>query len=147
MSGREPGRAGGLDRSRLGWLAAGAALFVAGTWLGWNGGLLEVIARPPAVVRAALVAASTIGALALLVQALRRLEAGRHRPSGELSSADLATLVRGVRYVFLAVAALSAAAGWLLGHPLPFIIALVIAGVDVLETSFLLLIVTLRGDR
>ena len=29
-------------------------------------------------------------------------------------------------------------------HPLPFIVALVIAGVDVLETSFLLLVVTLR---
>jgi hypothetical protein len=36
--------------------------------------------------------------------------------------------------------------GWLMGHPLPFIVALVIAGVDVLETSFLLLVVTLRRE-
>jgi hypothetical protein len=32
------------------------------------------------------------------------------------------------------------------GHPLPFIVALVIAGVDILETTFLLLVVSLRGD-
>ena len=49
-------------------------------------------------------------------------------------------------YVFLAVAAFAAAGGWLVGHPLPFIVALVIAGVDVLETSFLLLVVAVRRD-
>ena len=38
------------------------------------------------------------------------------------------------------------AAGWLMGHPLPFVAALVIAGVDILETTFLLLVVALRGD-
>jgi hypothetical protein len=49
--------------------------------------------------------------------------------------------------VFLAVAAFAAAAGWALGHPLPLVVALVIAGVDVLETSFLLLVVNLRSRR
>ena len=39
-----------------------------------------------------------------------------------------------------------AAAGWLLGHPLPLVVALVIAGVDILETSFLLLVVAFRRD-
>jgi hypothetical protein len=63
-----------------------------------------------------------------------------------MSGRDLAMLVRGVRYVFLAVAALSAAAGWLLGHPLPFVVALVIAGVDILETTFLLFVVAIRRD-
>ena len=67
-------------------------------------------------------------------------------PPGQLGGRDLAQLVRGVRYVFLAVAAMSAAAGWLVGHPLPFIVALIIAGVDILETTFLLLVVALRGD-
>ena len=67
-------------------------------------------------------------------------------PSGELSTRDLAGLVRGIRLVFLAVAAFAAAIGWLVGHPLPFIVALVIAGVDILETSFLLLVVALRKD-
>ena len=51
-----------------------------------------------------------------------------------------------MRYVFLAVAAFAAAAGWLIGHPLPFVVALVIAGVDVLETTFLLLVVAVRGE-
>ena len=51
-----------------------------------------------------------------------------------------------MRYVFLAVAALAAGLGWLLGHPLPFIVALVIAGVDILETTFLLIVVTLRRE-
>jgi hypothetical protein len=56
-------------------------------------------------------------------------------------------MIRGVRLVFLAVAAFAAASAWLLGHPLPLVIALVIAGVDVLETSFLLLVVSLRTRR
>ena len=43
--------------------------------------------------------------------------------------------------VFLAVAAVAAAAGWVLGDALPLIVALVIAGIDVVETSFLLLVV------
>jgi hypothetical protein len=63
-----------------------------------------------------------------------------------MSGRDLALLVRGVRYVFLAVAALSAAAGWLIGHPLPFVVALVIAGVDILETTFLLFVIAVRRD-
>jgi len=54
-------------------------------------------------------------------------------------------MVRGVRLAFLAVAAFAAAAGWVIGHPLPIVVALVIAGVDVVETSFLLLVVQLRG--
>jgi len=42
------------------------------------------------------------------------------------------------------VAAFAAASGWLIGHPLPLIVALVIAGVDVLETTFLLIVVSLH---
>ena len=49
--------------------------------------------------------------------------------------------MRGVRLVFLAVAAFAAAAGWALASPLPLIVAVVIAGIDVIETSFLLLVV------
>jgi hypothetical protein len=55
-------------------------------------------------------------------------------------------MVRGIRFVFLAAAAFSAGIGWLVGHPLPIVIALVIAGVDVAETSFLLLVAAGR-DR
>ena len=68
-------------------------------------------------------------------------------PPGRYGGRDLAILVRGVRYVFLAVAALSAAArAGCSGTRCPFVVALVIAGVDVLETTFLLVVVTLRSD-
>ena len=56
-------------------------------------------------------------------------------------------MIRGVRLVFLAVAAFAAAAGWLLAHPLPLIVAVIIAAIDVIETSFLLLVVSVRGGR
>jgi len=46
-----------------------------------------------------------------------------------------------VRLAFLAVAAFAAAAGWAFGSPLPLIVALVVAGIDVVETSFMLLVV------
>jgi hypothetical protein len=137
---------GGMDRGRLAWLLAGGAALVGGTLLGWNGELLRVIAQPPAVVRAALVGLSVVAALWCVVQAVKHLDVGRSVASEALTGRDLAPLVRGVRYVFLAVAAVSAAAGWLIGHPLPFIVALVIAGVDILETTFLLLVVALRRE-
>jgi hypothetical protein len=127
-------------------MLGGVAALVGGSVLGWNGGLLDAIARPPALVRAALVAVAILAAFRLLAEAIRRLDAGRRIEPGTAGARDLAVLVRGVRLVFLAVAAASAAAGWLLGHPLPLVAALVIAGVDILETTFLLLVVALRGD-
>ena len=99
-----------VDRGRVAWLLAGGAALVGGTLLGWNGTLLEAIATPPAVVRAALVGTSVVVAGWLIVRAVRRMEEARGVASGELTSRDLAGLIRGVRYVFLAVAALSAAA-------------------------------------
>ena len=137
---------GSVDRGRLIWLLAGALALLGGTLLGWNGEILDAIATPPALIRAALVGASVVVALWCVVAAVRRIEASRHVHPGELGTRDLAGLIRGVRYVFLAVAALSAAAGWLIGHPLPFVVALVIAGVDILETTFLLLVVAFRRD-
>lgn len=136
-----------LDRSRIMWLGFGALAFAAGTTLGWNSSLLQALAGPPVIVRAALVAISVLVGLALLGQAIRRLETGRERHGAQLTARDLAGLVRGVRFIFLGVAALAAAAGWLVAHPLPFIVALVIAGVDVLETSLLLVVVALRSEQ
>jgi hypothetical protein len=137
-------RAGDIDRGRVAWLLAGAGALLAGTLLGWSAGLLEGLATLPAIVRAALVAASTLVGIALLRESVRRLAAGRRVPTSEMHEGDVALLIRAVRLVFLSVAAFSAAAGWLLGHPLPFVVALVIAGIDILETSLLLLVVTLR---
>ncbi|HEU4672730.1 MAG TPA: hypothetical protein VFS32_07520 [Candidatus Limnocylindrales bacterium] len=142
-TGAEGSRALGSRAARLAWpLVAGAVVIAAGTALGWNGGLLERLASPPAIVRAALVAVSVVLALALLREALLRLE-GSGRPGAQAQ--DVPALVRGIRFVFLAVAAASAAAGWLIAHPLPLVVALIVAGVDVLETSFLLIVVAVRG--
>jgi hypothetical protein len=151
---REPRRDGdgedaGLDPSRVLWLLVGALAIAAGTALGWNSEAIAGIVNPPAPIRSVLVGVSAGLGVILLLGALNRLSAadddgwtGR-RPSP--SSRDIATMIRGVRLVFLGVAAFAAAGGWLLGHPLPLVVALVIAGVDVLETSFLLIVVGLRN--
>ena len=135
-----------IDRGRVAWLLAGGFAIVLATLLGWNGAFLDALATPPPVIRAALVAAAVVLGLWLLTRAMQRLADSRGPGGGEMSGRDLTGLIRGVRLVFLAVAAFSAAGGWLVGHPLPFVVALVIAGVDVLETSFLLLVVAVRRD-
>lgn len=130
------------------WLVLGAGAIAAGTALGWDATALAAVVTPPPLVRSALVGLAVAVGVVLLIGALQRL--GATDGLGERDPADgapprIATMIRGVRLVFLAVAAFAAASGWLLGHPLPLVIALVIAGVDVLETSFLLLVVSLRN--
>jgi hypothetical protein len=70
------------------------------------------------------------------------------RAAGMLRSAvgEPRTLIRGVRLLFLAVAAFAAAAGWLLGSAMPVVVGLVIAAVDIIETTALLLITRPRDD-
>jgi hypothetical protein len=98
--------------------------------------LLDTLVTPPAILRAALAGGAVTLGLALLARSVARMaEAGQH---------DVPGLIRAVRLAFLAVAALAAAAGWVIGHPLPLVVAAVIAGIDVLETSFLLLVVGRR---
>ena len=118
--------------------------------------LLDLIARPAPVVRAALSGLAIVLGGALLLAAVRRIERSLHRAPGDdgrlldagrLADADLGVMIRGVRLVFLAAASFTAAAGWLLAEPLPLVIALVIAGVDVVETSFLLLVATSRRPQ
>jgi len=113
-------------------IGLGILAVVLATVAGSSSGVLDALVRPPAMVRAALVGASVVIAVALLGGAVTRLSAG---------TSDVRGLIRGVRLVFLAVAASAAGAGWALGHPLPLVVAAVIAGVDVIETSFLLLVV------
>jgi len=122
-------------------LVVGIAALVIGTAFGWDSRLLQAIVTPPALVRAVLTAAAVVAGVALLARSVARIGEGRADPTGQ---PNLPLMVRGVRLAFLAVAAFAAAAGWLLGHPLPIVIALVIAGVDVIETSFLLLVVRMR---
>ena len=113
-------------------IGLGGLAVIGATVAGSNAIVLEAIVHPPAPIRAALVGLSAAVAVTLLARGLGRLAAG---------SSDVPGLIRGVRLVFLAVAAAAAGLGWLLADPLPLIVALVIAGIDVLETSFLLLVV------
>lgn len=115
-------------------LALGLIALLAGTAAGWNETVHALLVSPPLVVRLLLGTAAGILGAALVLQSTQRLGASR----------EPADLVRGVRIVFLAVAAFAAAAGWLIGSPLPIIAALVIAGVDVLETTFLLIVGAVR---
>jgi len=119
-------------------LAAGVAAVVGASVVGSQPGLADAVIAPPAIVRAALVGGSVTLGVVLLSRSVGRLAAA--------GSEDVPGLIRAVRLAFLAVAAFAAAAGWALAHPLPLIVAAVIAGIDVVETSLLLLVVTAR-DR
>jgi hypothetical protein len=127
-------------------LGLGIAAVLVGTVLGGAGPLLDAVVAPPLIVRAALVGASAVLALALLGRAVTALGGGE-APDHEIRDApgvpperDMPTMIRGVRLVFLAVAAAAASAGWFVSHPLLLVVALVIAGVDVVETTFLLIV-------
>jgi hypothetical protein len=128
MRSADPPRLGAAAAIGLGVLAVFAA-----TVVGSNGGWLDAVVAPPTLVRAALVGlAVALGAM-LLARSVSRMSAA--------GADDVPGLIRAVRLAFLAVAAFAAAAGWALAHPLPLIVAAVIAGIDVIETSFLLLVV------
>lgn len=130
-----------IEAPRLGAAVAVAAGFVAvaiATAFGWNGGLLDAVVTPPPIVRAFLVGLAVAIGVVLLMRSVARMGESSRAPSGQ---ADVPGLIRAVRLAFLAVAAFAAGAGWGLGHPLPLIVAAVIAGIDVIETSFLLLVV------
>ncbi len=118
----------------LGLVAGGAVLLVVVGAAGQGGGLLAAVVSPPPLARLALGAAAVALGIVFLLRGLERLD----------PAADAATLVRGVRLLFLAVGAAAAALGWLGAVPVAIVAALIIAAVDVVETSFLLL-VTAKG--
>lgn len=120
-------------------LIAGTAAVLVGTVLGGAGPVLEAIVTPPVPVRVALVGATAVVGIGLLVRAITALGEDE-RPH------SVQRMIRGVRLAFLAVAAFSAAAGWLVGHALPLVVALVVAGVDVVETSFLSIVAARQRD-
>jgi hypothetical protein len=116
-------------------LGIGVVAIAVATAFGWNGNLLDAVVSPPALVRLALAIASLIIAVVLLGAAVGRMEA-RDDEGGHLVS-----MLRGIRLAFLTLAALAVALGWALGNAMPFVVALIIAGIDVIETSFLLIVV------
>lgn len=131
-------------------LLAGVAAIGLAMIAGLAGDLLDVIAGPPPLVRAVLAGGALVLGGRLLMSAVRRIDGSLRRDlpagGGRIADADLGALVRGVRLVFLSAATFTAAGGWILGEPMPLVVALVIAGVDVVETSFLLLVASRRGS-
>ena len=119
-------------------LALGCLALLAGTAAGWSDALKAVLVSPPPLARFLLGTAAALVGMVLVLRSAERLRASSEPPD----------LVRAVRIVFLAVAAFAAAGGWFIGSPVPIVAALVIAGVDVLETTFLLLVSAVRpGSR
>src|SRR5439155_7912975 len=137
---RPAGGDDGLNARQVGPLLVGIAALAIGTAVGWDPAVVRALVEPPPLVRAALVSGAVVAGFALLAAAVQRLGVDRDA-SGER---DLRSMIRGVRLTFLAVAGFAAAAGWALAHPLPIVVALIVAGVDVIETSFLLLVVSVR---
>jgi hypothetical protein len=125
-----------VDRPRLAAAVAivlGILTVAAATLAGSGGAWLDSILAPPPLIRAALVGLTAVLGGWLLLEAIRRMSTA--------GTSNVRGLIRAVRLVFLGVAAFAASAGWIVGNPLPLLVAAVIAGIDVIETSFLLLVV------
>ena len=100
--------------------------------------VMGTILEPPLFGRLLLGAAAVLVGLVVSMRALARFSDANR---------DARALIRAVRLVFLALAAFAAAAGWFLGSALPIVVALVIAGVDVIETTVLMLVVRPEADE
>ena len=100
--------------------------------------VMGVILEPPPIGRLLLGSAAALVGVVILMRALARFSDASNDPRA---------LIRAVRLVFLALAAFAAGAGWFLGSALPIVVALVIAGVDVIETTILLLVVRPKDDE
>lgn len=127
-------------------LLIGGVVVVFGASLVGQGDLLARIAEPPPLIRAGLIGTAVVVGAALLRASISRFQAAGAAP-GHLAEANPVTVLRGIRLAFLALAAFAAALGWLLADPVPLVVAAIVAAVDVVETSFLLLVVgPLRGS-
>lgn len=95
----------------------------------------------PPIVRALLVGLSVATAFLLLGRAVTMLAAGSPEAAATTPGGrDIRSMIRGVRLVFLAVAAFAAAGAWLVGQEVLLVVAVIIAAIDVIETTFLLLV-------
>ena len=118
-------------------LMVGGVVLLVGVAVAGRGDLLARVLEPPVWAAVPLAIAAALVGLVLVARAAERLGA---------SSGDPRALIRGIRLVFLAVAAFAAAAGWLLGSAMPVVVGLVIAAVDVIETTALLLVTRARDE-
>lgn len=118
------------------WLVGGIVLVIGATLLG-GAGALGPLLEPP--FPAGLLLGIAVGILGLVVvlRAAARIGPARN---------DARELIRAVRLIFVAVGLFAAAAGWIVGSALPIVVGLVIVGIDIIETSFLLIITAARRD-
>jgi vacuolar-type H+-ATPase subunit I/STV1 len=116
-------------------IGSGVLAVVLGTAIGWNEALRALVLAPVLPARVLLGSLAFVLGLLLVVGAADRLGRSARPPE----------LIRAVRLVFLAVGAFAAAAGWFVASPVPIVAGLVIGGIDVLETSLLLLVTSARG--
>ena len=79
--------------------------------------------------RLALSAAAGLVGVWYLLGAITRLAGGgsEDRGDGRTTERPFAEMVRGVRYVFLAIAAFAVGSAFVVSHPLPLIIGLIVA--------------------
>jgi hypothetical protein len=123
-------------------IGIGILAVAGGTLLGSGGGGVTggIDAWPP-VVRALLTGLSVAIGLVLLGRAVSMLADGGAAGSATTADGrDIRSMIRAVRLVFLAVAAFAAAGAWLVGQELLLVVAVIIAAIDVIETTFLLLV-------
>lgn len=114
--------------------ALGTAALVLATLAG-HSDILSGLLQPPAPVGPMLGAAAALLGIVLLLRSADQVG----------TATEPAELIRAIRLVFLSVAAFGAAAGWSIGSPVPIVAGMVIAGVDVLETTFLLIVTGRRA--
>ncbi len=114
-----------------------SVLMLSAITVGGQGDLLGRVLEPPVWAAVPLAIAAVLVGAVLVMRAAERLGA---------SAGDPRRLIRGVRLVFLAVAAFAAAAGWLLGSAMPVVVGLVIGAVDVIETTVLLMVTRAKDE-
>jgi hypothetical protein len=122
-------------RGQLGLLFVGVGAIVLAMVAG-RSDLLADLFQPPMPARLVLGVGAGVVALVIALRATERLGG---------ADGDARELIRAVRLLFLAVGVAAVSAGWVIGSPVPVVAGLVIAGVDVLETTFLLLVTAARG--
>lgn len=118
------------------WLIGGIVLVVGATIVG-GAGAFGPILEPPFPAGLLLGTAAAILGVVVVLRAAARIGPARN---------DARELIRAVRLIFVAVGLFAAAAGWYVGSPLPIVVGLVIVGIDVIETSFLLIVTAARGS-
>ena len=94
------------------------------------------ILEPPFPVGLLLAVAAVLLGIVVVLRAASRIGAAHE---------DARELIRAVRLIFLAVGCFAAAAGWVIGSAVPIVAGLMIVGIDVIETTFLLLVTAAPG--